>query len=216
MLRETAGQVLGIRPGASRTEARRAYMGLLQRAASELGSASPEFEFRRTQLHDAYSAFSEEPAYKAVSPPLQHPLNPYGSVISSTDGRNRMRNFVLIGAGILAGIFVVGSLIDSNGSTSNVAKSSSSSTPTSAPSQATTPRPSTTPNTGRSGLLNSCWRDDTSINAQSNNGLTPVLQVDCNNPQSQWKVYREVKVESQCPDLSLMMNDGWVLCIRPL
>lgn len=224
MNRSAAAQLLGIRDSATRGEARVAYMALLQKASRELAAGSDEFAARQAQLRDAYAAFSDSEYETSASPasyadhvPQDRPMQ------SSEDTRflgGTVRTWaILLLVASLAIAFATWSTLGGPGGTSTATEQSSDEA-TSTPTQESTPRAASTrpqtPDRGQSGLLNTCWRDETPAFGSTDNESTPVTQVICSSSRAQWRVYKETRTTTGCTDQYLSTQDGWTLCIRPM
>lgn len=218
MTRSSAAQALGVHVSASRSDARFAYMRLLQDAAAELGSGSPELAERQNYLKEAYEAFCKE-----SSDGIQNFVAPHVPTSSSNEPRFLGIPvwiwIVMLGIAALAAIVALGSggTNDLRSTTSQSSTSESSMNPTESAGRPSA-SPTRRPDSGRSGYLKTCWRDGTSILDELGRESTRVTQVSCSGPFAQWRVYREVRVASECASLAapITTNDGWVLCIRPV
>lgn len=217
MERELAARVLGIAISASRGEARTAYMALLQQASLNLPTNSAELQARLEQLQAAYEAFSGDQEGRTGD--LGPAIGPTGPTTSHTThgGRNRLFT-VLISAAVLL-IAVIGwSVLSSpqespSSSEPSQINSTAETSPQATPSASASPQ--RTPYTGLSGLVNTCWKDDVPTIGDSQK-TTPVSPISCTNLLAQWRVFKETRDRSQCPEYFLTTQDGWVLCIKEI
>ena len=217
MNRSAAAQLLGMRDSATRGEARVAYMALLQKASRELAPGSDEFAARQVQLRDAYAAFGDS-EYEVSSHPTQESRPASAPEEPRFLGGNVRTWAILLLVASIVIAFATWTTLSDSGGTSTVTEQLPD-TPASGQAEQEVPRdaptPTRTPNSGQSGLLNTCWRDAAPTFGATDDESTPVVSVSCDSTQAQWRVYKETRSVTGCTDLYLTTADGWTLCIRP-
>lgn len=205
MDKRAASRVLGIDPGASRTEARAAYLRLLTEAASQQTTRPDWYQQRAAELQSAYDSYGEDTLLNdSAGTSAAAPAKAKGGI--STVGKVFL---AILGLLILAGI--VGAVA------SAVNPAQPKPTPPAAsprPVQETTAPPvDPVPDAGESGLVGTCWRDVPGAQPDGE-GMVSVEEVGCSSSSAEWYAYKESTNSSACSMDYLETTNGYYVCLR--